>query len=107
MKSKGNFDRKSTVTRRNFFKIGAIGTALSIAGASRAAENAITDTLDKATDDAVLKELDEDPFDFKGGYEYKRFDEINTFQSTGPMRRDEKVIPKMIKLSGPVSIMTR
>lgn len=87
--------------RRDFFKLGALGAALGVTGASQVAGNAASKALDKATDDTVFKSPGHDPFELKPGYPYRRFDEINTFQSTGPMRRDAKVIPKMVKFIWP------
>ena len=96
-------ERKNTekLKRRDFFKLGALGAAVGVAGASKATENAATKALDKATDKTVFRGLEDDPFDVKPGYRYQRFDEINTFQSTGPMRRDPKIIPKMVKFIWP------
>ncbi|WP_299362753.1 reductive dehalogenase [Winogradskyella sp.] len=101
MNKEKKINQSKNVTRRDFFKIGAVGAALGLTSVSKATENTMANVIDKATDSAVFNELDEEPFDFKPGFEYKRFDEINTFQSTGPMRRDEKVIPKMIKFIWP------
>ncbi len=93
-------NKKQMFSRRDFLKVGSVGAVIGATSAGTFANNQISKAVDKASDKSLFKD-GASLIEFKEGYKYRRFDEKNTYQSSGPTEWDETLKAKFMKFTWP------
>lgn len=93
-------NESQSLSRRSFLKAGSLGAVLGVTTAGSVASNQVSKAVDIATNDSIVID-GQLLIEFKPGFNYQRFDEKNTFQSSGPIQRDETIKAKFMKFTWP------